>query len=57
VDRPVAGLMMAIPGIVFIVLSVPIALRPPLLPWRMATASILAGSAMLMMGSAGVLMV
>jgi hypothetical protein len=57
-DRPVAGLMMGVPG----GLGVLIALSPPLLPWLVATASILAGSAMLMMafvmrGSAGALMV
>jgi hypothetical protein len=61
-DRPVAGLMMGVLGIVFFVLGVLIALWPPLLPWLVATASILAGSAMLMMafvmrGSAGALMV
>jgi uncharacterized membrane protein HdeD (DUF308 family) len=48
-DRPVAGLMMGVLGIVFIVLGVLIALWPPLLSWLVATASILAGSAMLMM--------
>jgi hypothetical protein len=47
VDRPVTGLMMGVPGIVFIVLGVLIALWPPLLPSLVATASILAGSAIL----------
>ena len=51
-DRPVAGLMMLVPGIVFIALGVLIALWPQVLPWLVATASVLAGSAMLAMAFA-----
>ena len=48
-ERPVAGLMIVVPGIVFLALGVLILLWPSVLPWLVATASILAGGAMLVM--------
>jgi hypothetical protein len=48
-ERPVAGLMMVVPGIIFLALGVLILLWPSVLPWLVATASILAGGAMLVM--------
>lgn len=48
-ERPVTGLMMVVPGIVFLAVGVLIALWPSVLPWLVAAASILAGSAMLAM--------
>ena len=50
-ERPFSGVVMMIPGIVFIVLGVLIVVWPPVLPWLVAVACILAGAAMLMMAN------
>jgi uncharacterized membrane protein HdeD (DUF308 family) len=50
-EKPLSGLMMVVPGTVFIVLGVLIAVWPPVLPWLVAIAFILAGGAMLMMAN------
>ena len=50
-ERPATSLMMVIPGILFISLGVSIVLWPPVLPWLVATACILAGGAMLLMAN------
>jgi uncharacterized membrane protein HdeD (DUF308 family) len=47
-EKPLSGLVM-IPGIVFIALGVLIVVWPAVLPWLVAAAFILAGSAMLLM--------
>jgi uncharacterized membrane protein HdeD (DUF308 family) len=49
--KPLSGLVMMIPGIVFIALGVLIIVWPPVLPWLVAAACILAGGAMLVMAT------
>jgi len=49
--KPLSGLVMMIPGIVFIALGVLIIVWPSVLPWLVATASILAGGAMLLIAN------
>jgi uncharacterized membrane protein len=46
-ERAITRLMMVVPGIVFLAVGILIVLWPAVLPWLVATASILAGSAML----------
>ena len=50
-EKPLSGLVMMIPGIVFIALGVLIIVWPSVLPWLVATASILAGGAMLLIAN------
>lgn len=50
-DRPFSGLMMMLPGLVFIVLGALIIVWPFLLPWLVAAACILMGAAMFLMAS------
>jgi uncharacterized membrane protein HdeD (DUF308 family) len=50
-ENPLSGLVMMIPGIVFIALGVLIIVWPPVLPWLVAAACILAGGAMLVMAN------
>jgi protein-S-isoprenylcysteine O-methyltransferase Ste14 len=48
-ERPLSGLVMVIPGVVFIALGVSIFIWPSVLPWLVAIACILAGGAILLM--------
>jgi hypothetical protein len=48
-EKPLSGLVMIIPGVVFIALGVSIFIWPFVLPWLVAIACILAGGAMLLM--------
>lgn len=48
-EKPHSGALMMIPGIAFLALGVLIAVWPPILPWLVATAFVLAGTAMLLM--------
>jgi hypothetical protein len=48
-ERPLSGLVMLIPAVVFIALGVSIFIWPSVLPWLVAIACILAGGAMLLM--------
>ena len=48
-EKPLSGLVMIIPGIVFIALGVAIFIWPFVFPWLVAIACILAGGAMLLM--------
>ncbi len=48
-EKPLPGLVVAIPGIAFIALGVLIVVWPSVLPWLVAAACILAGGAMLLM--------
>lgn len=50
-ERPFSGLMMMVPGLLFIALGVLIVVWPAVLAWLVAAASILAGGAMLIMAS------
>jgi hypothetical protein len=50
-EKPFSGLMMMIPGIVFIALGALIIVWPFLLPWLVAAARILMGSAMFLMAN------
>ena len=50
-EKPFSGVMMMVPGIVFIVLGLSIVIWPSILTWLVATAFILAGVAMLMMAN------
>ena len=50
-EKPLAGVMMAIPGIAFIALGALIMVWPSILPWLVAAAFILAGGAMLAMAN------
>lgn len=51
IEKPHSGLVMMIPGIVFIALGVLIVVWPSVLPWLVAAACILAGGAMLVMAN------
>ena len=48
-EKPGAGLMLLIPGIVFIILGVVILLEPRILLWLVALALVVMGVAMLML--------
>ena len=48
-ERPLFGLAMVIPGVLFVVLGVSIFIWPFVLPWLGAIACIVAGGAMLLM--------
>lgn len=48
-EKPVFGVLMAIPGIVLIAVGVLIIVWPSVLPWPVAAACILVGAAMLLM--------
>lgn len=48
-EKPLSGLVMTIPGVVFIALGLAIFIWPFVLPWLVAIACILAGGAMLLM--------
>jgi uncharacterized membrane protein HdeD (DUF308 family) len=50
-ERPLSGLMMVVPGLVFMVLGVLIVVWPSVLPWLVAAGCIVAGTAMLMMAN------
>ena len=50
-ERPFFGVVMVIPGIAFIALGLLIIVWPPVLPWLVAAACILAGSGMLLMAN------
>jgi hypothetical protein len=50
-EKPLSGIVMVIPGITFIAVGLLIIVWPPLLPWLVAGASILAGAAMLLMAN------
>jgi hypothetical protein len=50
-EKPLSGIVMVIPGIAFISVGLLIVLWPSLLPWLVAGASILAGTAMLLMAN------
>jgi uncharacterized membrane protein HdeD (DUF308 family) len=50
-ERPLSGLVMMIPGIVFICLGILIVAWPSVLPWLVAAACIVAGGAMLLMAN------
>lgn len=50
-EKPISGIVMLIPGITFISVGLLIIVWPPLLPWLVAGASILAGAAMLLMAN------
>jgi hypothetical protein len=49
--KPLSGLIMVTPGVLFIVLGTLVAIWPSILPWLVAAAFILAGGAMLMMAN------
>ena len=51
IEKPLSGLAMVLPGIVFIALGVLIGIWPSILPWLVAAACILAGGAMLLMAN------
>jgi uncharacterized membrane protein HdeD (DUF308 family) len=48
-EKPLSGLVMIIPGVIFIALGLAIFIWPFVLPWLVAIACILAGGAMLLM--------
>lgn len=48
-ERPLSGLLMLVPGITFIALGILVIIWPSVLPWLVAAAFIVAGSAMLLM--------
>jgi len=50
-EKPLSGLVIVIPGIAFVALGVLIIVWPPVLPWLVAAACILAGGAMLLMAN------
>ena len=50
-EKPLSGTVMMIPGITFISVGLLIVVWPPLLPWLVGGASILAGAAMLLMAN------
>jgi hypothetical protein len=50
-EKPLSGLVIVIPGIEFVALGVLIIVWPPVLPWLVAAACILAGGAMLLMAN------
>jgi hypothetical protein len=50
-EKPLSGLVIVIPGIAFVALGVLIIVWPPVLPWLVVAACILAGGAMLLMAN------
>jgi hypothetical protein len=50
-ERPLAGLLMVVPGVSFLALGLLIVVWPGVLPWLVASACILAGGAMLLMAN------
>ena len=50
-ETPLSGLVMVIPGIAFMAVGLLIIAWPPVLPWLVAAACILAGGAMLLMAN------
>lgn len=50
-EKPFSGLVMTVPGILFVVLGVLIIIEPKILAWIAAVACVLIGIMMLVMGS------
>jgi uncharacterized membrane protein HdeD (DUF308 family) len=48
-EKPMSGLMLVVPGIIFVVLGVAVIVEPQILVWLVALALIVMGGAMLML--------